>query len=81
MSIKDPVRLKAKRMGKETYQGNPCGYGHTERRVSNGSCVECGKAKPKEGGRKERYKKTSANEKDYNHKVMIIGNPDTRIVM
>nr|WP_303202015.1 hypothetical protein [Hafnia paralvei] len=79
MAIKDPVRIEAIKRGEKKYQGNPCMYGHTERRVSNGSCIECGKAKRKEGRRKESYKKISTNENDYNHKVMIIGSTDINI--
>lgn len=79
MAIKDPVRIEAIKRGEKKYQGNPCVYGHTERRVSNGSCVECGKVICKEGGRKDSYKKLNINENDYNHKVMIIGSPDTSI--
>lgn len=33
MAIKDPVRIEAIKRGEKKYQGNPCVYGHTERRV------------------------------------------------
>lgn len=75
-------RTKAKNRGDSIYKGQACKkYGHTLRYVSNGSCVECRRAVNKNNRRIEGNKKIKANEIDYNHKVMIIGNPDTRITM
>jgi hypothetical protein len=40
----DQDRLNAKNAGSKTYDGKPCQHGHgTQRYVSTGGCVECGR--------------------------------------
>ncbi len=76
------ARTKAKNRGDNTYKGQTCKkHGHTLRYVSDGSCIECKRELNKKNRKIEGNKKAKTNKMDYNHKVLIMGNPDTRITM
>jgi hypothetical protein len=66
--IEKKVRQKARDAGQKTYQSTiPCKRGHTERRSTNGNCVECQRI----SGRKHHYS-------NHGHKAMILKNARNR---
>ncbi|BAN16819.1 hypothetical protein X848_gp09 [Edwardsiella phage PEi21] len=51
-----------------TYNGTVCLRGHTERYVATGKCVEC--------DRMRKRASYARNAKNFNHPVMVFGNPN-----